>query len=94
MPLVGRLPGYGEMDWGWGHHLLWGGLVMVLFWLLVIAAIVLLVRAFTDRRQPPARPGPSAADAERILAERYARGEIDEQEYRARLTVLREHGSP
>ncbi len=91
MALLERLPGHGDMGWGWGHHFLWGGLLMIVFWLLVIAAIVLLVRAFAGRHQAPARIETSATDAERILAERYARGEIDEQEYRARLTVLKEH---
>jgi len=39
------------------------------------------------------RPGwrsPEAEGAERILAERYARGEISEEEYRGRLEVLRQ----
>ncbi|HWG25468.1 SHOCT domain-containing protein [Actinospica sp.] len=42
------------------------------------------------------RPGwgapvtPEAAGAERILAERYARGEISEEQYRSRLEVLRQ----
>jgi putative membrane protein len=35
-------------------------------------------------------PGSAPEGAERILAERYARGEISEEEYRARLEVLRE----
>ena len=33
---------------------------------------------------------PEAAGAERILAERYARGEISEEQYRSRLEVLRQ----
>lgn len=35
---------------------------------------------------------PEAEGAERILAERYARGEISEEEYRSRLEVLRQAG--
>jgi len=35
---------------------------------------------------------PEAEGAERILAERYARGEISEDEYRSRLDVLRQAG--
>jgi putative membrane protein len=34
-------------------------------------------------------PWNSTADAERTLAERFANGDIDEKEYRARLEVLR-----
>jgi putative membrane protein len=41
-------------------------------------------------RFPNARYGPfAAASAEQILAERFAHGQIDENEYRARLAVLR-----
>ncbi|ABD11595.1 putative membrane protein [Frankia casuarinae] len=43
------------------------------------------------------RPGterPGERSAERILAERYARGEIDEAEYHRRLDVLRERPGP
>ncbi|WP_211266209.1 SHOCT domain-containing protein, partial [Streptomyces catenulae] len=40
---------------------------------------------------PPGTPG-RPLPAEQILAERYARGEIDEEEYHRRLTTLR--GSP
>ncbi len=38
---------------------------------------------------PPSGPAPSATDAHRILDERFARGEIDEDEYRRRRDVLR-----
>ena len=67
---------------GWGGGP-WIGIVWLLFWAaLVIGAVYLL------RRRPTQRdPGESAAAA---LAERYARGEIDEDEYRKRLRVLRE----
>jgi putative membrane protein len=70
---------------GWG----WVGMTigMVLFWGLVITAIVLLVRGVVRREQPTAAAPP--ADAEQLLAERFARGEIDEAEYRDRLAALR-----
>jgi putative membrane protein len=35
------------------------------------------------------RPGPGPASAEQILEERYARGEIDEDEFWRRMTTLR-----
>jgi len=38
---------------------------------------------------PPAGPPPAGPAPEQILAERYARGEIDEDEFRRRLAVLR-----
>jgi putative membrane protein len=69
----------GHMDDGW-----WW--VMGIGWLVILAVIVLLavvlVRHFTQT-------SPSASSAEDVLAERFARGEIDEQEYRRRRDALR-----
>ena len=86
---------YGGQVGGWGYGL--GILAMVLFWGALILVIVAMARyAGRDRRagyppEPPATPsGPPGA--EEILAERFARGEIDADEYRERLDVLR-HGS-
>ncbi|KUP97285.1 SHOCT domain-containing protein [Thermobifida cellulosilytica] len=66
---------------------------VILFWLLLIAAIVALFRSVA--RGERFRGGRSAArpsGAEQALAERFARGEIDEEEYRHRLGVLRSLG--
>jgi putative membrane protein len=85
---------------GMGYAGWWGiGLAMLFFWALVIVGVVLLVRwAGGSHRTggagpvPPA-PGPPAAappdQALRILGERFARGEIDEEEYRRRRDILR-----
>jgi len=75
----------------WGNGM--GGWAMVamtmgnlLFWGAIITGVVLIVRAF-------GRPGPAPSLATRptpqaVLAERYARGEIDDDEYARRLQVL------
>ncbi len=90
LALVGGLPALADMDWGWGHHSWWGGGLMMLLWvLLVVAIVVVLVGAFDRRDQARDHVAP-ASDAEQVLAGRYARGEIDETEYRARLAVLKE----
>jgi putative membrane protein len=62
---------------------------MLLFWVLVIGGAVVLVRYLLagDRRERSGRP--TGGPAEEMLAERFARGEIDEQDYRHRLEVLR-----
>jgi putative membrane protein len=75
---------------GWGYVLM--VISFVLFWGAVIAVVVLLARALgpgTRGRNPEASPGPSPGYAENLLAERFARGEIDESEYTSRLDVLR-----
>ncbi len=63
--------------WGWGG--LGMGLGMLVFWVLVIAAIVAMAKAFSGPRDPERRrKEKSALD---ILNERYARGEIGREEY-------------
>jgi putative membrane protein len=83
---------YGHGVGGWGWFAMSVG--MILFWALIITLGVLLYRAL-------AMPGGSSdrADArppglapEQLLTERFARGEIDEDEYHRRLTVLGETG--
>ncbi len=63
-------------------------LVMLLFWAGVVTIVILLIRRTTPTNHP-APPLPSHESAERILHERFARGEIDETEYTARHTALR-----
>jgi len=69
---------------GWGIMLMTVG--NLLFWGLVVAGVVLLVR-YTGRggQTGTTNEGPSP---QRLLAERFARGEIDEDEYNRRLRVL------
>lgn len=75
--------------WGWT-----GAMVgMVFFWGLLIVLAVAAYRALTGRGAQTPGPGTSTADPRRILAERFARGEIDEDEYRGRLAALDEAGT-
>lgn len=62
----------------------------VLLWALLITVAVLLFR--TLNRAPELPHTPTAASPEQLLADRFARGEIDEDEYRNRLAVLRAEG--
>lgn len=73
--------GWNHMDgWGGGWMWLWGSLMM-LSWVVIIAAAVW----FLGRRRDRDRPSP-ARDA---LDERYASGELSTEEYRERREHLR-----
>jgi putative membrane protein len=76
---------WGRDDWSWWSWLLMTG-GMIAFSALVAWVVVSIVR---DRRGPQE---PRQPDAQAILAERFARGEIDEREYRERLETLRTPG--
>jgi putative membrane protein len=84
---------------GWGPGFGWWVLLIPLFWILVFA---LLFALFGRRWRRAAREngyGPHGRlsplrQAEVTLAERYANGDIDEVEYRARLEVLRANAAP
>ena len=82
---------YGSGMSGWRYALM--TVSMILFWGAVIFGVVLLVRYFGRSGQPPAEP-PAPQSPERLLAERFARGEIGEEEYRQRLAVLRGADQP
>jgi putative membrane protein len=72
---------YGPGMGGSGYALM--VITAVLFWALMVAAIVTLVRLSTNRS---GRPG--SRSARQMLDERYARGEIDDEEYQRRLRLL------
>lgn len=79
-------PDYWHHGWGWSWgHMIFGSVMMVLFWGGVILVIVLLVRRLGSGAGSEAPPGKAALD---ILQERFARGEIDQQEYEERKRVL------
>lgn len=78
------------MMW-WNNGMNWAdwlvmALSVVVFWALVVAAIVAIFRGTGDQRSLPAS---AERDPQHILDERFARGEIDADEYHARQDVLR-----
>jgi putative membrane protein len=77
---------YGHGIGGWGYALT--ATSMVLFWGAVIYGVVALAR-YARRDIPQGRVPAEPPSPERLLAERFARGEIDEDEYHQRLTSLR-----
>jgi putative membrane protein len=63
-------------------------LLMLIFWGGVVTVVMLLVRR-PHSGEGPFAPRPTHHEAERILSERFARGEIDEQEFTAKRAALR-----
>ena len=65
---------------------------MLLFWTAVVAGIIWLVRVTGNRpgeQSPPNAPsGPGRPTAREILDERYARGELTDEEYRTRRDAM------
>jgi putative membrane protein len=83
---------YGD-HWGAGG---WVGMgFMIIFWVLIVIGIVYLIRHLASRpgderwhHQPPTggpsgsqHPSQGKSEALRILEERYARGDIDQEEF-------------
>jgi putative membrane protein len=87
-PAFGPHPGFG---YGYGGGPGWLFVLIPLFWIVLLGVLFATVGRRWRRRAWEARAahdGP-ARRAETVLAERYAQGDIDEVEYRARLEVLR-----
>jgi putative membrane protein len=77
-----------------GRHFLGGPLIVLLLGLALVAAVALAVVLFTRDRHVARPVGPAssewqqASEAARILDERFARGEIDDEEYQRRKRLL------
>lgn len=73
----GHMDGWGMGGWGW----LWGSLLVIGIIVLVVLTVLVLTRGTT-------REGSRQSRAREILDERYARGEINTEEYHERLREL------
>jgi putative membrane protein len=81
-------PAWAQERWGWGGHPMWGMwgvwglgmmLVMLTFWALIIVGLIALVRWLVMQGRE------SRTDtALEILRQRYARGEINKDEFDAK----------
>lgn len=70
---------WGNGDWSWTAWMAMS-ISMVLFWGLIVWAMFSLLRNGTSQERTPLQ----------ILDERFAHGDIDEEEYRRRREALRE----
>ncbi|RTM04744.1 MAG: SHOCT domain-containing protein [Hyphomicrobiales bacterium] len=81
------------MWWGGGWHaMIFGPLFMILFLAVLVAVAVILVRGTAGPWSGPASSphSPASRTPLDILRERFARGEIDKEEFEERRRVLGE----
>lgn len=71
---------------GWGH-IVFGHVMMLLYWGALVALIVFVVRALQSSWSAPSAQN-SEDKAVDILRQRFARGEINKDEYEARRRIL------
>ncbi|MGH4026919.1 MAG: SHOCT domain-containing protein [Pseudonocardiaceae bacterium] len=77
---------YGSGMSGWGYALM--TLSMVVFWGLLVLAVIALIQYLARGGWSGAAQGSQRPAPEDLLAERFARGEIDEHDFRQRLDIL------
>ena len=73
----------GHSRWAMGQHGMMGGgmgIVMMIFWIVLVAALVLLFTGLVNGLRGTKQNQESVSSME-ILKQRYARGEIDKTEY-------------
>lgn len=78
---------YGHENWGWGH-MIYGPLMMIVFWGGLIVVAVLAVRWLGGGASHKQNDSSNRSTALEILKERFARGEIDQEEFEKRKRLL------
>jgi len=75
--------------WEWYGTGMMGGGFMWMFWLFIIFAIIFLIKASSDKSSSNERRANQQRETPlEILEKRYARGEIDEEEFQRRKKEL------
>lgn len=82
----GGYGGYG--GWGMGSGMMggygmgwFGGILMIVFWILIIVGLVFLIKWLIQSTARDKTTGSGGNRSLEILKERYARGEIDKEEF-------------
>ena len=65
-------------SWGFGWF---GGIFMVVFWILILVGVIFLIRWLVQSTGKDRATGGGTNSALEILKERYARGEIEKEEF-------------
>ena len=76
--------GMGPGMMGWGNMGWYGPIFMGLFWVLLIVLIILLIRWLLSSGHTGNQDHGRGESALEILKKRYARGEIDKEEFEAK----------
>jgi putative membrane protein len=90
--------GWGNQGYGmWGMGGVGGMIMMLFFWVIIIIGAILIIRYFTAGHGgisggQGAGPIAGVRDPLEILRERYAKGEIDTEEFEERKRVLEGEG--
>jgi putative membrane protein len=79
---------WGGYGWGMGPGMGWGygmggfsSIIMIAFWVAAIVGVIFLIRWLVVSTGASARSGRSEDSALEILKRRYARGEINKEEF-------------
>ena len=75
--------GGGALGW-------FGAIIMMAFWILVIVGLVFLIKWLIHATKGGKEESHSSSRALGILKERFARGEIDKEEFEAKRKILDE----
>jgi putative membrane protein len=74
--------GYGMWGMGW-----FGSIMMLVFWVLIFVVLFNVIRSMMGSQRPANYP--QGRDPREILKERFAKGEIEAQEYNEKMAILR-----
>jgi putative membrane protein len=80
--------GPGMMNWGYGGWFM--GIINIIFWVAVIIGVIYLIKFLSSSSKQGGQETKKGDNALDILRERYAKGEINREEFEEKKKVLKE----